>query len=152
VEPEAMSRTTVNFLLDAILLVVFTSLAATSVVVRFVFPPGTQADRWTLWGHGYDAWVGLQFNILALLTLGIVFHLMLHWSWVCGVVANRLSKWLGRMIRIDEANQTVYGVGLLVVVFTLIGLVVTAASLQIKSESNETPAVQPGLSMLESAH
>lgn len=130
-----MSRTTVNFLLDALLLAVFTALAATSVVVRFVFPPGTQADRWTLWGHGYDAWVGLQFNILAFLALGILFHLMLHWSWVCGVATNRLSKWFGRTIRIDEANQTVYGVGLLVAVFTLIGLVAAAASLHLKSEA-----------------
>lgn len=147
-----MSRTTVNFLLDALLLVVFTSLAATSVVVRFVFPPGTQADRWILWGHGYDAWVGLQFNILALLALGILFHLMLHWSWVCGVAANRLSKWGGRTIHIDEANQTVYGVGLLVVLFTLIGLVTAAASLQIESKSNETSAARPDLSMVQSAH
>lgn len=139
-EPEAMSRTTVNFLLDTLLLAAFTSLAATSVIVRFVFPPGTQADRWTLWGHDYDAWVGLQFNILTSLALGILLHLMLHWSWICGVAANRLSKWFRRTIRIDEANQTVYGVGLLVVLFTLIGLVAAVASLQIKSDATGIPA------------
>ena len=128
-----MSRTAVNFLLDTLLLIVFSCLVATSVIVRFVFPPGTQAQRWSLWGHDYDAWTGLQFNILALLALGIVLHLMLHWNWVCGVAANRLSKWFGRSVRIDEASQTVYGVGLLVVLFTMIGLVAAAASLQVKS-------------------
>jgi len=133
-----MSRTILNFLLDTFLLVAFSMLAATAVVVRFVFPPGTQADRWTLWGHGYDAWVGLLFNMLTVLAIGILLHVMLHWSWVCGVVATRLSKWRGRTIRIDEANQTVYGVGLLVVLFTLIGLLVALAALQIKSATSRS--------------
>lgn len=137
-----MSRTIVNFLLDTLLLGAFSSLAATAVVVRFVFPPGTQADRWTLWGHGYDAWVGLLFNLLAVLAVGILVHVMLHWSWVCGVVASRLSKWRGRTIRIDEANQTVYGVGLLVVLFTLIGMCVAAAALQIKSDQSHSAAAR----------
>jgi len=134
-----MSRTILNFLLDTLLLGVFSLLVVATVVVRFVFPPGTQAERWTLWGHGYDAWVGLQFNILAALSLGILIHVMLHWSWICGVVATRLSKWRGRTIRIDEANQTVYGVGLLVVLFTLIGLLVAAAAMQIKSDRSQSP-------------
>lgn len=128
-----MSRTLVNFLLDVALLGAFTTLAATAVIVRFIFPPGTQADGAVLWGYGYDAWVGMLFNMLAVLALGVLVHVMLHWSWVCGVVGTRLSKWRGRTVRIDEANQTVYGVGLLVVLFTLIGLVVGTAALQIRT-------------------
>lgn len=130
-----MSRTIVNFLLDALLLATFMTLAATAVIVRFVFPPGTQAEGWTLWGSGYDAWVGLWFNVLAALALMVLVHVMLHWSWVCGVVAQRLSKRLGRTVRIDEANQTVYGVGLLVVLFTAAGMVIGAAALGIRDSS-----------------
>ena len=137
-----MSRTIVNFLLDALLLATFMTLAATAVIVRFVFPPGTQAEGWTLWGSGYDAWVGLWFNVLAVLALMVLVHVMLHWSWVCGVVGSRLSKWRGRTVRIDEANQTIYGVGLLVVLFTLMGLVIGAAALNISSEV-ESPAAVP---------
>lgn len=135
-----MSRTIVNFLLDVALLGGFVTLAATAVIVRFIFPVGTQADHWTLWGYGYDAWVGMLFNMLAVLALGILVHVMLHWNWVCGVVGSRLSKWRGRTVRIDEANQTVYGVGLLVVLFTLMGLVVGAAALSVSSEAKATSA------------
>lgn len=130
-----MSRTILNFILDAVLLGTFTSLCATALIVRFVFPPGTQADGWLLWGSGYDAWIGLLLNLLAGLALLVLLHVMLHWSWVCGVVAQRLSKRLGRTVRIDEANQTLYGVGLLVVLLVVTGTFVAAAAWSIVESS-----------------
>jgi len=139
-----MSRTTLNFLLDALLLAMFMTLATTAVVVRFVFPPGTQADGWMLWGYGYDDWVGIWFNVLAVLALLVLVHVMLHWSWVCGVVAQRVSKRRRKSLRIDEANQTVYGVGLLIVLFTLTGVVVAAASLSIRESGASSRAEQSG--------
>lgn len=140
-----MSRTTLNFLLDSLLLFVFTAMMATAVVVRFVFPPGTQADHWTLWGHGYDAWVGLLFNLLALLAFGILVHVMLHWSWVCGVAASRLSKLKRRPIRIDDAAQTVYGVALLIFLLLSVGAFVAVATLQISSEAHTVVGVSPSV-------
>jgi len=134
-----MSRTIVNFLLDTLLLVTFLSVAVVGVVVRFIFPPGTQADGWSLWGSGYDAWVGLWFNLVAAFALLVLVHVMLHWSWVCGVVGQRLSKRYGRTVRIDEANQTLYGVGLLVVLFTVSGIIVGAAQWSIR-EGRKSPA------------
>jgi len=133
-----MSRTLLNFLLDTVLLLTFTGLAIVGLIVRFVFPIGTQADGWTLWSWGYDAWVGAWFNMFAVFALLVLFHVMLHWSWVCGVVGQRLSKQLGRTVRIDEANQTVYGVGLLVLLFLLTGFVVGAATLAINNGQNAT--------------
>ena len=50
----AMSRTLINLLLDIFLLLVFLTLAWVSIVVRFVFPEGTIADGWTLWGQSFD--------------------------------------------------------------------------------------------------
>jgi tetrahydromethanopterin S-methyltransferase subunit G len=138
-----VSRTLLNFILDTLLLVTFLSMGVTGVVVRFVFPPGTQADGWTLWGSGYDAWVGLWFNILAALAVMVLVHVMLHWSWVCGVVAQRISKRLGRTVRIDEANQTLYGVGLLVVLFTASGIVVGAAQWSIREGRRSTTESSP---------
>ena len=148
-----MSRTILNFLLDALLLAAFMTLAVTAVIVRFVFPPGTQADGWTLWGSSYDAWVGLWFNLLCALALMILVHVMLHWSWVCGVVAQRLSKRLGKSVRIDEANQTVYGVGLLVVLFTAAGIVIGAAALGIRdsSASRDEQSGQVGVASADGA-
>jgi len=128
----AWSRTSVNFLLDLALLVAFLTLAWISVVLRFVFPAGTAAAGWTLWGRGFDDWSAVQFALLCTLALGVLLHLMLHWSWVCGVVASRFSRWRGKSIRPDEGVQTLYGVGLLIVVVNVVGLLIAAAALTIQ--------------------
>ena len=84
----------------------------------------------TLWGFDYDAWSGIQFGLLAVLTVGILVHVMLHWSWVCNVLANRLG---GRKSRVDEGMQTIYGVGLLIILLNVIGIGVAAAKLMIQA-------------------
>lgn len=125
-----MSRTIVNFLLDTVLLVAFVLLVWCSVVVRFVFPPGPSATGWKLWGYDFDQWAGLQFSLVGALFVGIVVHVMLHWSWVCGVLASRLSS--DRKGRVDEGLQTIYGVGLLIAVLATIGVGVGAAVLAVR--------------------
>jgi hypothetical protein len=120
----------INLLLDIALLVLFVMLCVAAVIVRFVFPPGPAAKGWLLWGLDYDAWSGIQFGLLATLAVGILVHVMLHWSWVCNVAAARLSR-AGR-IRIDDGLQTIYGVGLLIVLLNVIGITVAAAMLTIK--------------------
>lgn len=127
--PAFSSRAMVNFWLDAALLMLLVALIWTSLVLRFVFPPGPLAKGWRLWGYTYDAWAELQFGILATLTLGVLLHVMLHWSWVCGILATRFSRNKGR---IDEGLQTIYGVGLLIFLLTLLGVGVALASLNIQ--------------------
>jgi hypothetical protein len=114
----------VNLVLDIALLAVFVGLVFTSVVIRFVFPPGPVAAGWSLWGFDYDAWCGIQFGMLALLAGGVLLHLMFHWSWVCTMLASRLSR--DRKARIDEGMQTIYGVMLLIAI--LVGLTVATAA------------------------
>lgn len=123
-----MSRAIINFLLDTTLLVAFLVLVWCSVVVRFVFPPGPDAQGWILWGMTYDYWAGLQFGLIATLALGLLIHVMLHWNWVCGIVASRLGGTKGK---VHDATQTLYGVGLLIVIFNVVGLGVAAAALSI---------------------
>ena len=125
-----MSRTMVNLVLDTTLLVTFIALVWCSVVLRFVFPPGPNANGWTLWSFDYDQWSGIQFGLVAVLTLGFLVHVMLHWSWVCGVLASRLSR---DKKKVDEGIQTLYGVGLLIVLLSAIGVGVGAAVLSIHS-------------------
>jgi hypothetical protein len=125
-----MSRTLVNFLLDTVLLVAFVLLVWCSVVVRFVFPPGPSATGWKLWGYDFDQWAGLQFSLVGALFVGILVHVMLHWSWVCGVLASRLSS--DRKGRVDEGLQTIYGVALLIAVLATIGVGVGAAVLSVR--------------------
>ena len=123
------SWSVINLLLDAALLGVFTALCFTAVVVRFVFPPGPAAAGWTLWGLDYDAWGGIQFGLLGILAAGILVHVMLHWSWVCNVVATRLA---GRGARIDDGLQTIYGVGLLIGLLLTVGTALAVAVLTVR--------------------
>jgi hypothetical protein len=133
VEPKprrrSLSWSEINFLLDALLLLLFVGLCAAAVILRFVFPPGPAAKGWTLWGLDYDAWGGIQFGLLAALAGGILVHVMFHWSWICNVLASRFG---GRKARVDEGMQTIYGVGLLIVLLNVIGITVAAAKLMIQ--------------------
>jgi len=127
-----MNRTSVNFLLDSLLLVLFVLLLFSSVVLRFVFPPATTAASWMLWNAGYDDWAQFQFLVLCLFAFAILVHVMLHWTWICGVISSRLTQWRARPIRIDEASRTIYGVGLLIVIVNIVGLSIAAAVLMIQ--------------------
>jgi len=126
-----MSRSLLNFLVDCVLLVIWAGLMFCSVVVRFVFPAGSEAIGWRLWGLSFDHWSSLQFNLVATLSLGVLVHLMLHWSWVCGFLATRLSG--SKKAKVDDGLQTIYGVGALIVLLNLIGLAIAAATLTVQA-------------------
>jgi hypothetical protein len=124
-----MSRTLLNFLLDSLLLIAFSVLVWSAVIVRFVFPPAQGSKGWLLWGLSYDQWISVQFAMVAILALGVLLHVMLHWSWVCGFLAARLGR--GRKAKLDDGTQTLYGVGLLIVILNVLGLAIAAAALSI---------------------
>ncbi len=124
-----MSRSWINFWLDSLLLCLFCALMTVSVIVRFIFPPTTESRSWRLWGATHDDWANAQFCLVAALALGILLHLMLHWSWVCGLLATKLGK--NKKAKIDDGLQTIYGVGLLIALLTLIGGIAAAAQLTI---------------------
>lgn len=129
-----ISRTDVNFCLDATLLALFVSLCACSTILEFVFPPGPDALGWMLWGRTYNDWSHYRFAILATMAAAVLLHVMMHWPWVCGVVESRLGrKRLGTATTRENPSRTLWGVGLLITVFNLIGLIVAAAELTIQS-------------------
>ena len=125
--------TLINFWLDSTLLVIFTALIWVSTVVRFLFPPASTAQDWMLWGLNIDQWMGLQFVLLAALTLGILIHLMLHWSWVCGVFFTRIWRRGQQAAMPDDGTRTIYGVGLMIVLLNVLGLALAAAALSVKA-------------------
>lgn len=127
-----MSRTVVNFLLDVLLLLVLMALVGSALVVRFVFPAGTAANGWLLWGLDYDEWASVQFVTLCAILLAILVHVMLHWSWVCNVIASRLFKLKGKDARPDEGSQTLYGVATLIAILLVLGAFLTLASLSVQ--------------------
>ena len=128
-----MGRTTINFWLDFSMLVNFVVLIWTSTVVRFVFPATVTADGWTLWSWNVDQWIGLQFAVLCCFVLLVVLHLMLHWTWVCGVIASRyLRRREGKKTNVDDGTRTLWGVGLLIICLNIMGIAVAAAVLSIQ--------------------
>lgn len=118
------SKTVVNFWLDCLLLVMFLLLVWVSAVLRFLFPVGPAEQEWQLWGGDVEVWRGFQFAVLCLFALGIVLHVMLHWSWVCGVVARNL---LGRPPSRDDGTQTLIGVGVLLGILHLLAAALLVA-------------------------
>ena len=128
-----ISRTDVNLWLDALLLLLFVSLCACSTILEFVFPPGPQANGWLLWEQSYSDWSRYRFAILAVMAAAVLLHVMLHWSWVCGVVASRLGRKGAGATSHDDPSRTLWGVSLLIVVINVVGAVVAAAALTIQS-------------------
>ncbi len=126
-----MSRTVVNFILDAALLLITLALVFTTAVLRFVFPIPSAAAGWTLWGSGYDGWANFQSILMATVSGAVLLHIMMHWSWVCGVVVARILRRRGSQARLDDGRQTLWGVAMLIVVLNILALLVGVAYLSI---------------------
>ena len=112
-----MSMALINFWLDAALLVSMIFMMCVSAMLHLVFPPPTEAAGWTLWGLSYDDWHRAQFFSVCVLALLAVEHLVLHWNWVCTVIATHV---LHVKKRPDEGVQAVYGVGIFIAILILV--------------------------------
>jgi len=123
-----MSRTSLNFLLDTFLFLVTVTLLFTTAVLRFVFPVPSASVGWRLWGQSYDAWANFQFILTSIIALAILLHVMMHWSWVCGVVLTKLLRRPNRG-KVDDGVQTLWGVAMLIVVVNILGALVGLAYL-----------------------
>lgn len=128
-----MSRNTINFFLDCTLLIAFLALLWTSIVLRSLFPAGTVAAGWTIWGLGFDTWCEIQFAFLLAFAACVGLHLILHWPWVCGFIAARLTKILGRHVSTNESTRTVYGVTTLIAILSVLGVLLLLAQLGAQS-------------------
>jgi hypothetical protein len=127
-----MSRALLNFFLDVLMLLITLTLIVTSCVLRFVFPPATTAGGWQLWGMDYDGWANLQFGVLAVVVFAILVHIMLHWNWVCSIIATRLLRRSGK---IDDGIQTLYGVSTLILFLLLIAGIIIVAQFSLRPPS-----------------
>jgi len=110
-----MSMAVVNFWLDATLFVNIIFVMWVSVLLQFIFPVPSEATGWKLWGLSYNEWRNVQFGALCVFALLAIEHVVLHWNWVCSIIA---TKVLGAA-KPDEGEQAVYGVGTFIVVLVL---------------------------------
>ncbi|WP_210420191.1 DUF4405 domain-containing protein [Aquisphaera giovannonii] len=109
----------VNFWLDLSLLIVFVLMSWEAASLQFLLPAPTLSAGWTLFGLTYDQWRDIQFGTLCLFAFGVVLHVMLHWNWVCSVVATQV---LHTKARPDEGKQTIIGVATLIVLLHILGI------------------------------
>jgi hypothetical protein len=119
----------VNFWLDSLLLMLLLLLGWVSATLQIVFPQPSLAAGWSLWGLSFDQWRDVQFSILCTFAFGILVHVMLHWNWVCSVIATQIVH---ARERPDEGMQTIYGVGTLIALLHILGLGIIAALLTVK--------------------
>ena len=133
--PKQLSKTIVNFWLDSVMLTVFLLLCWIAVVVRYVFPAATDSAGWLLWGMDYSAWADIQFAVHCLFAAIVLLHVMLHWTWICGVIENWQRKRKGTTAagKADSGIRTLWGVGLLIVILNVLGLGIALAALSIKA-------------------
>lgn len=146
--PEARrtSRSTLNFLVDGSLLLLLLSVVWTATILQFVFPPAGVAEGWTLWGWSYERWTQVHGVCLALFCFNVLLHLMLHWSWIFGLVGTRWARWRGHRFVAVEATKTLYGVCTLIAVLTLFGTLYAVADFSIRPPPPRLEAARDGSS------
>ena len=124
------SRSKLNFVLDIALAAAFVLLCAVAAIIQIVFPPPSVAVGWVVFGGTIDQWITFQFGCLCVLAGGIILHVMLHWSWVCGVLTRGRPD---SALRTDDGVRTIVGVGFLIALLHVIGFAVLIAMLTANS-------------------
>jgi len=124
-----VSMAFINFWLDATLLVTISFVGWISAMLQIVFPVPTAAIGWELWGLSYNQWHDAQFFSLCLFALLVLVHVMLHWNWVCSIIATQVLRVKGRP---DEGMQTIYGVATLIGLLMVVAGTIIAAILSVK--------------------
>jgi len=124
------SRSKLNLMLDIVLAGVFVLLCSVAAIIRIVFPPPSVAAGWMVFGGTIDQWIAFQFGCLCVLAGGIILHVMLHWSWICGMLTRGRPD---STLRTDDGVRTIVGVGFLIAILHVIGFAVLLAMLTVHS-------------------
>jgi hypothetical protein len=111
-----ISTAAFNFWLDVAMFLNMIFIMWVTVMLQFIFPAPTESHGWRLWGLSYNDWRNIQFGALCLFALLAIEHLVLHWNWVCSIIA---TKVLRAKTKPDEGEQAVYGVGTFITVLVL---------------------------------
>lgn len=111
-----MTTTTfTNFWLDVISLIVMLGLAATGGLIHFVLPAGS-GHFYVLFGWDRHDIGQLHFYLAVSAVALLALHVLLHWSWICCVIA----KIVGNNSPLKK-SQTIWGITLLLLITVLVG-------------------------------
>lgn len=89
-----MTKTTVNYIINAVLAALMIDIAFIGILLGFVIPQGDRAgyEAKLLWGlHRHD-WGDLHLVLSLTLLALVVVHVWLHWSWVVACTRRLLSR------------------------------------------------------------
>ncbi len=86
-----MSRSTLNFVVDAVAFAAFLFLASTGILIHVVLPPGSGHFS-VLWGMDRHEWGEMHLWLATILIVLMVLHLLLHWSWVVSMIAGSPAR------------------------------------------------------------
>jgi len=108
-------RTSTNFWIDLVSLVVMIGLAATGGLIHFVLPAGT-GHFYALFGWNRHDIGQVHFYLAVAAILLLALHVLLHWSWICCVIAKMAGK-----AAPSQRSQTMWGLALLLGVALILG-------------------------------
>lgn len=77
----------------------------------------------------FNKWYSPQEGLICVFGFARTIHVMLHWSWVCTIVARKLLK---QTETPDDGIQTILGVGLLIGLLLMSAAIVGTAMMTIQ--------------------
>lgn len=83
-----MSRTKLNFIVDAVAFVAFLFLTTTGVLIHYILPPRTGRFA-AIWGLTRHDWGEVHFWLAVVMLAAMGVHLFLHWRWIKAIVSGR---------------------------------------------------------------
>lgn len=95
----ANKRTKNNVVVDSLGYLSFLALVSTGIIMKFVLLPGRDraaGDPTSVLGLGRHEWGDVHFWASMIFTAAIVVHLLLHWSWIVGVIRKMAGAAAGR--------------------------------------------------------
>ena len=136
-----MRRSTLNFVVDLVTLLVMFGMIATGLVIRFVLPPGTGGRHGgvgkALWGMGRHDWGDVHFWLSAAIGVLLLIHVALHWAWVCTSVQRIVRGGRSDAAKSSPRTRNLYGVGF------LLAIIIAFAGFLWIAWANTVPTVSP---------
>ncbi len=94
-----MRRSTLNFLVDTLILSLIAAIVSTGLIMAFLLPPGSgrsdvepmgrgagERSISMLWGMSRHEWGDLHWWLSVALIVGALLHLVLHWRWIVAMI------------------------------------------------------------------
>jgi hypothetical protein len=124
-----MKRQILNFVIDTAALLVMLAMVATGFLLKWILPPGSRGGQGLqLWGMTRHDWGDLHFWLAVALLLLMFVHVLLHWSWVCALVARLVRGTSSGGAVVAHSRQWLYGISFLIVCCLLVAAFLWLAS------------------------